>query len=468
MTVRFSNLSVGGKLLVLGLLPTFLVLLLGAVAFAAFDLVSHKRYLARQISGTAHYIAVTTRASLRFEEDEYARRILAGLESNPDITMAAIYNEAGEVFSAYTAGSKTGLKVPDLERVKSQRAGNAVQAFAPVLLNERQIGTVYVEAHYGSLWRRLAALSGGLGSALALLAALAYIFSYRLQRHITRPILSLTETSRAISQHKDYSVRAQAQKGPEFALMTDAFNQMLEQIQSQDAELRSRAQELERANKELEAFTYTVSHDLRAPLRAIAGFSRILARDFAHQLPEEARDYLIRVKKGAHKMGELIDDLLAFSRIDAEPLKLAEVDPAALVREVFAELTVGEPARPAKLVVEPLPKPIADPVLLRQVYTNLISNALKYSRTRDQALVTAGTNNQDGQTVYFVRDNGVGFDMRYANKLFRIFQRLHRAEDFEGTGVGLAIVQRIIHRHGGKIWAEAEPEKGATFYFTLN
>ena len=225
--------------------------------------------------------------------------------------------------------------------------------------------------------------------------------------------------------------------------------------------------ELEAANKELEAFTYSVSHDLRAPLRAIVGFSRILTDEHAAHLSPEVQRYLNLVLSNALQMSRLVDDLLSFSRFGRQAMAKSQVDPAVLVREAWDLLTSGQPERPLKMIVGGLPPCQGDRALLKQVFVNLLSNALKFTRQRDPAVIEVGSGRRDGETVYFVRDNGAGFDMRYVGKLFGVFQRLHRSEDFEGTGVGLAIVQRIVLRHGGRIWAEGEADKGATFFFTL-
>ncbi len=228
-----------------------------------------------------------------------------------------------------------------------------------------------------------------------------------------------------------------------------------------------RTAELTAANKELEAFSYSVSHDLRAPLRAIDGFSRILSADHSTQLNAEARELLQIVRDNTQQMGRLIDDLLTFSRLSRQPLRRETVDLAGLFREAFDDLRTVENERHIEVTVPPLPACSGDRALLKQVVANLASNALKFTRTRDPARVEVGSRADDGNTAYFVRDNGVGFDMRYVHKLFGVFQRLHRMEDFEGTGVGLAIVQRIVHRHGGRVWADARPDAGATFSFTL-
>lgn len=231
--------------------------------------------------------------------------------------------------------------------------------------------------------------------------------------------------------------------------------------------LKRYAAELEAANSELDAFSYSVSHDLRAPLRAIDGFSRILLEDHRGALDAEGERLLGVVRTSTQRMGQLIDDLLTFSRISRKSLEAGPVDMRALVQAVAEDLRSGAAPHPADIVVGPLPPACGDGALLRQVWTNLVGNALKFSRTRPRPRVEVGSLDGTGETVFFVRDNGVGFDMEYAGKLFGVFQRLHRAEEFEGTGVGLAIVQRIVHRHGGRVWAEAEPDRGATFYFTL-
>jgi PAS domain S-box-containing protein len=247
----------------------------------------------------------------------------------------------------------------------------------------------------------------------------------------------------------------------------------LKRIEAEIRELNSRLEQrvadrtrqLVEVNRNLESFTYSVSHDLRAPLRAISGYSSILLQDLK-DIPDADKKYLELLRQNAHEMGRLIDDLLNFSRFGQQTLHKEAVDLLAMVKELLQEIRNDPGNRNVEIIVGSLPPCQADPVLIKQVFANLLSNALKFTRTREQPVVEIGSREKDGRLMYFVRDNGVGFDMRYADKIFGVFQRLHHAEEYEGTGVGLAIVYRIIEKHGGRIWVESEQGKGTTFYFT--
>ncbi len=230
---------------------------------------------------------------------------------------------------------------------------------------------------------------------------------------------------------------------------------------------RQWALELEAANQQLEAFSYSVSHDLRAPVRGIAGFAQMLARACKDKLDSEGQRWLGIIESEAQRMGQLIDGLLDLSRLGRQPLKSTPINMTALAQTVVDELTAGLPERKLQFDLKPLLPAQGDPILLRQVFVNLLSNAIKFTRHNAAARIEIGMQSTGTESEYYVKDNGAGFDVKYAHKLFGVFQRLHLAEDFEGTGIGLSIVQRIIQRHGGRIWAEGEVNKGATFRFTL-
>ncbi|MFL6208319.1 MAG: sensor histidine kinase [Pyrinomonadaceae bacterium] len=248
---------------------------------------------------------------------------------------------------------------------------------------------------------------------------------------------------------------------------TQATAEIKQLNETLERRIAARTAELEAANRELEAFSYSVSHDLRAPLRAINGFSRILVEDHAAQLNAEGQRVLDVIRGNTQQMAQLIDDLLAFSRFSRKPLAQTEIDMNALVNHVRAQLAHAHAAHACRWHVAPLPPAQGDRALVTQVFVNLLSNAVKYTRDVAEPRIEVGCEQSGGEHVYYVRDNGVGFDMRYASQLFGVFQRLHSNEEFEGTGVGLAIVKRIVERHGGRVWAVGRVQAGATFYFTL-
>ncbi|CAG0977600.1 partial Phytochrome-like protein cph1, partial [Anaerolineae bacterium] len=246
-----------------------------------------------------------------------------------------------------------------------------------------------------------------------------------------------------------------------------AEQEILQLNQELERRVARRTAELEAANKELESFSYSVSHDLRSPLRAIDGFSQLLLDQHGEHLDATGKDYLRRVRAGAQRMAQLIDDLLNLSRVSREKMRFHTVDLGRLARAVAGELTEAQPGRSVEVIIAEGTEASCDERLLRIVIENLLGNAWKYTSHHPSARIEFGRQTQDGVPVYFVRDDGAGFDMRYAHSLFGPFQRLHSPAEFPGTGIGLATVQRIIRRHGGRVWAEGEVEKGATVYFTL-
>jgi two-component system sensor kinase len=231
--------------------------------------------------------------------------------------------------------------------------------------------------------------------------------------------------------------------------------------------LRERTAELEALNKELESFSYSVSHDLRAPLRAIDGYARSILKKQEDKFDEDTKRRFNDIRLNARMMGQLIDDLLAFSRLGKKHMSIAKLDMDAVIRDLWKELQTANPERDMKLILNSMPVGYGDRTLIKQVCSNLLSNAVKFTKLRHPANIEAGGYIEGNEDVFYIKDNGVGFDMAYYDKLFGVFQRLHSPDDFEGTGVGLATIQRIIHRHEGRVWAEGKVDEGATFYFSL-
>lgn len=303
------------------------------------------------------------------------------------------------------------------------------------------------------------------------LTVLGIFFSWVLSRKITRPLHQLTAAATSIARGK-YNFQLDLSRRDELGKLARAFQTMSVQVQAArddlEEKVRDRTARLEAVNKELEAFSYSVSHDLRAPLRAVSGYSVMLKEDYGSVLDNEGNRIVGAIVSNAKMMGSLIDDLIAFSKMGRKEVVHNRIDMRAMVEACFNELSESEKFERTTIEIGDLPVAYGDATMIKQVWINLISNALKYSAREELPHIQVGSVEENGSTFYFVRDNGVGFDMQYAHKLFGVFQRLHSAEDFEGTGIGLALVLRIIDKHSGEIRAEGAPGKGATFFFSLH
>jgi two-component system sensor kinase len=292
------------------------------------------------------------------------------------------------------------------------------------------------------------------------------LISMGVVRKITQPLEELKVGAERIGAG-NLTQRIEVKTGDELERLADEFNRMAVVLSEKEAKLHHHTAQLEASNKELEAFSYSVSHDLRAPLRAIDGFSRVLLEDYIDKLDDEGKRYLNIIGSNTKKMGQLIDDLLLFSRLGRQEIRRSDINMEKLVKTVFEELKLAVPERKLQFTINALIPAQGDQAMIRQVFVNLLSNAVKFTRPKETAVIEVDGRSEGDENIYAIRDNGVGFDMKYVNKLFGVFQRLHSSEEFEGTGVGLAIVQRIIHRHGGRVWGEGKVGEGATFYFSL-
>ena len=476
--------SVRRKLLLGGLATTGCALLITGAAVAYFELRSFRDNSLIDLAAIGDILALASTPALEFDDPQTAEEYLALLRAKPAITAAAVYAPSGALFAKYSA-TEAAPKFPELPGHDGHEIGGGeISLFKRVIANHEIVGTVYVRARYDVAGRVMRYLGILVGVLLLSLGAAALI-SHRLHRGIIVPIRGVIDVARNVLDKRDYSARAPKWQNDELGVLVDAFNNMLDEVGERTAVLEraredlrtlnseleqrvtARTAELETANKELESFSYSVSHDLRAPLRAVGGFAELLRDDHAAQLDPEALRKLDVIRSEAARMGLLIDDLLAFSRLGRKSLQPGELDMVELVNNVFARLRPEAAGERVDLRVGRLPRAWGDRALLEQVWINLLSNAVKFSSKKESPVVEVGAITAEREHVFFVRDNGAGFDPRYASKLFGVFQRLHDGAEFPGTGVGLALVQRIVVRHGGRVWADGKPGEGATFHFTL-
>lgn len=491
--------SIRYKLVMVVLATTTAALLVAGAAMVIYDLRTYQQSRISDLGTQAEILGRASAPALAFNDPKSAREYLGLLRVRPEIANAAIYNAKGKVIASYQRAGESPENLPALPEFEGARvAGNTIAFYKRIIENNEILGTVYLRGDYRVLGR-LTDYLGILGAVLALSLLVALLISAWLQTTVTKPILAISDVARQVMEKRDFSLRVRKTTQDEIGYLVDAVNDMLaevgrrqealeasnitlgremaqrarveEQLREFNIELErrvdARTAQLEAANKELESFSYSVSHDLRAPVRAIIGFSRMLVEEHNLELEPEAQRLLGIVQSEAHRMGALIDDLLAFSRLGRQAMQMADIDMSQLVRTTYDGLVAHQAANNVEFRLGALPRARGDRALIGQVWVNLLSNALKFSSKRDHPCIEVSGISDETEHVYFVRDNGVGFDPRYQSKLYGVFQRLHDASEFPGTGVGLALVQRIIARHGGRVWADSKLNEGATFYFTL-
>jgi signal transduction histidine kinase len=482
----FRNRPIKQKLVAILMFHSGVVALLTSAGFAAYEVSTFRQSTMKNLATVGAVIAANSTAPLAFENPQDATEVLSALSAETHVVAAGLYPVRGSLFASYPARLPVDSLPAEPGTDGARFTANRLILVQPVVQGERRLGTLYIESDLTGISQRLRSYAGITALMLGLTFLAAWLIATRIQRTISGPVLTLVDSARAVSQRQDYSVRATPAGGDELGLLTEAFNQMLVRIEeqtrvlnrsNQELELRvaDRTRELENqnvrltaANNELDAFAYSVSHDLRAPLRSIDGFSQILLEDYVGQLDEGGKDALQRVRAATQRMGTLIDDLLRLARITRAEMRPETVDLTVIARDVVEQLREADPARNVRFAIEPDLKCRGDAHLLRVVLDNLLRNSWKYSARRPEATIEFASTNQNGERVFLIRDNGAGFDMKYADKLFGVFQRLHSPSEFEGTGVGLATVRRVIVRHGGRIWAKGAVNEGATFYFTVS
>lgn len=470
----WSARSISGRLTALVVLVSGTALLLAYVSYLAYDFYSLRSNLIESIDSQANLIGINSETALLFDDQQTAEATLSALRGAPSILTANIFRADGSPFASYTrrgsaANRSIVPKLPSGETSAFWVQDGTVLVGHAITSGDKLIGSVYIRAETRDVAHRAAQF--GLFSAGILLVCfvIALMATFAMRGSIIRPLESLAGIARVVSRKRDYSVRAEIPKRrDELAFLARSFNEMLDEIEQSRAVLEQkvteRTAELSAANRELEAFSYTVAHDLRGPLQQVSNIVFLLQLN-AGGSPEQ-KPLLDSLGAATMRMSSLIDDLLNLSRAASTTLQHVSVDLSALAKSILDNLAQGT-ERKVETIVAGGCAALADEGLIRVAMENLLRNAWKYSSRKDPARIEFGCRHDGEERIFFVRDNGAGFDSSYVDRLFRPFQRLHSQADFPGTGIGLATVQRIIARHGGRVWATGAVDQGAEFCFTL-
>jgi len=494
--VKFKDLPIKNKLTIFIMASTLISVLILSSVFIFQQYNSFKQQMSEEFTTITKIIADRSNAAILFEDTTTLNETLSSLSLHKQVLLGCTYNSENRQLAKYHRANrfqtdyrfKTDYRLQtdysNLNCPKSPKTdthlfrGKYFYISEPITIDGEVSGLIYIQTSTEKLnvaIRKTAYSMLGLSS-LIIVAAL--LFAGYIQRFISDPLIKLQEIASQVSIEKAFFPKTTKQNNDEIGALVSAFNSMLDSLSEQnkviiehqstlEKKVNERTKELAIANKELEAFSYSVSHDLKAPLRTIEGFSLALIEDYGDELDNTAKDYLNRVRRGSTKMSELITNLLQLSRATRKTLKKEQVDFSALCEKVSASVREQDLQRSANIQIEPNMLATGDTALIEIILDNIIGNAWKYSNQKDTTDIQIGTTSQLENTIYYIKDSGSGFSMKYADQLFEPFKRLHSEDEFEGTGIGLATVARIIERHHGKIWAESQPGIGTQFYFSL-
>ncbi len=501
LTMRpFRDLPVRRKLMLIVFLASGGALLLANAALILSDVLRFRRDMVRDFESLAEVTAQNVTAALSFKDPIAANETLSALQAKTSIAAAGIYDVKGRLFAHYSRQDAPGPIPPRAEPLGYRFTESAFLLFSPIEHKGERLGTLYLESDLREMYARLRLQAMTVTAVLFAAGLVALLFSSRLQRLVSEPILDLADTAKAVSERRDYALRATRRSSDELGALVDAFNQMLAQIQERDKqlqqakeglekrveertgelqqelayrrqaelELEERNAELRQSNKELDDFAYIASHDLKEPLRGIHNFSLFLLEDYGDKLDAEGKSKLETLPRLTRRMESLIDSLLHFSRVGRIDLAMDRVDLNEILTDILDSLgpQLAEKGVAVR-IPRPLPTVLCDRARIGEIWSNLITNAAKYN-DKPEKWVEIGYL-AAAPPVFYVRDNGIGIPEKHFDAIFRIFKRLHGRDQFGGgTGAGLTIVRKIVERHNGRVWLESGSGEGTTFYFTLD
>lgn len=457
--------SIKQKLRVITLLTSGVALLVACGAFGAYDLVSFRESVVQQLWREAEIIGSNSTAAIKFRDEPAATEMLQTFRSEPGIETACIYTADGQLLAKYVRPDTAASFIPSPRPADGHSFGaGRLELSRRISLDGTSIGSVYIRSDMRALHARVQRYASIVAVVLAVSVLITVLLSGRLQRFVSEPILYLAQTAYTVSTERDYSVRATKRGQDEVGTLIDAFNEMLAQIQKADAALILQSVELEKRNRELNEFAYIVSHDLKAPLRAINSLASWLATDYADRFDAEGNEQLSLLMARVTRMNNLIDGILAYSRAGRLHEEKVQINVNDVVHEVIAMLA---PPASVDVRVEPvLPTLIGEPTRLHQVFQNLISNAVKFL-DKPHGQIRIGCTDDGPCWRFSVADNGPGIDAQYFDKIFQIFQTLSPRDERESTGIGLTVVKKIVEEWGGRVWVDSVVGQGSTFSFTV-
>ncbi len=468
--------SISTRLTMMNMLVSGVALLLACAGFFAYDQITFRESLIRTLSAQAQIVGSNSVSAILFNDPQAAASTLAALQSSRSIVSAGIFTLERRPLAEFSKESNG--EIPNIPSMSQKTEHYWYRKKYVILVRQimsegKPIGFVYLRASLAEIDQRLKRYAFIALAVLFVSLVVANLVSASFRKWVAEPIVQLAKTAQEISRDKNYNIRVNPPAAHnEIAVLVDSFNDMLNELQKSHDELEhrvaERTRELLSSNRELEAFSYSVSHDLRGPLDAINGFSYLLLNQHGTALTPQTRELVENIRASSRKMTSLIDDLLNLSRVTSSVMRAEKVDLSAIARSIVEELCRTAPGRRLEFVASENVEVFGDARLLCIMMDNLLRNSWKYTSHHDHARIEFGSEHEDGRLIYFVKDDGSGFDSRSADRLFQPFQRLHSSAEFPGNGIGLATVKRIIQRHGGEVWARGGVEKGATFYFTLS